>query len=111
MIRGSALEHLPMPVFDEKFDGFLVIFRKDIYTAEYLKEVGLNERQIKAVMYVKGKEKITNKEYQELNMVSKRTATRDLNDLVDRSILEQVGITGKGTKYILKGAKGVIKGS
>jgi len=53
---------LPEPQFEE-YQGFRVIFQKDVYTEEYLKKLGLNERQIKAVMYVKEKRKITNKEY------------------------------------------------
>jgi len=54
-------------------------------------------------MYVKEKGKITNKEYQELNKVSKPTSTRDLDGLVKKSILEKIGITGKGTFYRVKG--------
>jgi ATP-dependent DNA helicase RecG len=46
-------------------------------------ELGLNERQINAVEYVKEKEKITNREYQKLNKISKRTATNELMKLVD----------------------------
>jgi predicted HTH transcriptional regulator len=75
--------------------------------------MGLSERQIKAAIYVKEKGKITNKDYQELNLVSKRTASRDLDELVKRNIIDQIGITGKGTEYVLrghKGAKGVMKG-
>jgi len=45
---------------------------------EYLRSLNLNERQIKAVMYVKEKGQITNKEYQEVCATSKRTASRDL---------------------------------
>lgn len=62
----------------------------------------MNERQIRAVMYVKEKGRITNKEYQEYCNTSERTATRDLTDLVGKNIFEQVGFTGKGTNYILK---------
>jgi ATP-dependent DNA helicase RecG len=54
---------IPEPKFEEH-QGVRVIFRKDIYTEEYLRKIGLNERQIKAVTYVKEKGKITNKEYQ-----------------------------------------------
>ena len=93
---------LPEPEYKEEMGGFSVYFHKDIYTEENLKNMGLNQRQIKAVMYVKEKGKITNKEYQELCDTSERTATRDLMGLVDQDILEQVGITGKGTSYILK---------
>ena len=52
--------------------------------------MGLNERQIKAVMYVKEKWKITNKEYQEINNTSERTATRDLSNLVSIELFEQI---------------------
>jgi len=76
--------------------------RKDYYTEERLKEIGLNDRQIKAVMYVKENGKITNKEYQELNGVTKKTASRDLGVLTDKRILGKVGSTGKGTHYIMK---------
>jgi len=53
-------------------------------------------------MYVKEKGKITNREYQELNGVIKKTASRDLGVLIDKRILEKVGSTGKGTHYIMK---------
>jgi len=38
-------------------------FRKDIYTEEYLRKLGLNERRIKTMMYVKEKGNITNRGY------------------------------------------------
>ena len=44
--------------------------------------MGLNERQIKAVMYVKERGRITNKEYTALNKISRQMATIDLSDLV-----------------------------
>lgn len=112
-------EHgLPEPEYKEEQGGFSVWLYKDIYTEENLRKMGLNERQIKAVMYVKERGKITNKEYQKLTGVSKPTATRDLDELTKKSILEQFGVTGKGTFYKLKGSqraqtahKGLIKGS
>src|SRR4030066_963171 len=88
--------------FKEVSGGFSIIFRKDIYTEEYLRGLKLNERQIKAVMYVKEKGKITNKEYQEVCRTSERTATRDLSQLVTIELFEQIGITGKGTEYVLR---------
>jgi ATP-dependent DNA helicase RecG len=59
---------LPEPVLEE-YQGFRVIFRKGLYNEEYLRELGLNERQIEAFFYVKEKGKITNTEYQELCLV------------------------------------------
>ena len=96
---------LPEPEFKEEFGGFSVCFYKDIYTEENLRRMGLNERQIKALKYLKERGKITNKEYQEIAGVSKPTASRELAMLVSGKVLEQQGITGKGTFYIL------IKGS
>ena len=36
--------------------------RKDIFNEEHLLEKGLNERQVRAVMYVKENERVTNRE-------------------------------------------------
>ncbi|MDD3042326.1 MAG: helix-turn-helix domain-containing protein [Methanosarcinaceae archaeon] len=95
------------PVFEE-YQGFRVIFRKESFNEEYLRGLGLNDRQIKAVLYVKEKGKISNKEYQEICDTSNRTASRDLANLVDTNIFTQIGTTGKGTEYSLTGkdAKG-----
>lgn len=98
---------LPEPEFKEEFGGFSVYFYKDIYTEENLRKMGLNERQIKAVFYVKEKGEITNKEYQNVCNTSERTATRDLSNLVSMEIFEQIGTTGKGTEYILRHQKEV----
>ena len=64
-----------------------------------MQQIGLNERQIKAVLYVKEKGKITDKEYQEMNAVSKRTAVYELVELVDKhKIFKQLGAS-VGTYY------------
>ena len=63
--------------------------------------MGLSERQIKAVMYVKEKGKITNKEYQEANEVSRQTAARELSHLAQSNILLRYGKTGRDTYYTL----------
>ena len=56
-----------------------------------LKKLGLNERQIKAVMYVKQKDKITNKEYQQINHTTRETSKRDLEVLVNKDVLKRRG--------------------
>jgi ATP-dependent DNA helicase RecG len=104
MINLCKEQNLPEPEFVERKEGigeFAVLFYKDIFNEEELRKRGLNERQIKAVKYVKEKGKITNREYQEISKISERTATRDLLDLVVKKIFVQVGSTGKGTNYIL----------
>jgi len=61
---------LPKPDFEEDHGVMKVVFYKDKFTEENLKKLGISERQIKAVMYVKEKGKITNKEYRELTGLS-----------------------------------------
>jgi ATP-dependent DNA helicase RecG len=86
----------------EKEGGFIVTLFKDKFTEEQLQKLGLNDRQIKAVLYVKEKGRITNAEYQELNNVSKRTATNDLSELVEKYIiLNRLGVSVE-TYYEIK---------
>jgi len=93
---------IPEPKFEEH-QGFRVIFRKDIYTVEYLQKIGLNERQIKAVMYVKEKGRITNREYREMFNIKNRMALIDISALCEKRIMTRVGKTGRATEYILIG--------
>ena len=55
-------------------------------------------------------ERLNNQDYQKAFVVSKPTASRDLEDLVRKGVLEKIGTTGKGTYYVL-GRKGLAKGS
>ena len=104
MIELCKESGLPEPDFinyEQGIGAFSVIFYKDIYTEENLRKMGLNERQIKAVMYIKQKGRITNKEYREINKVSDEGARIDLNQLVDRGILILRG-KGRNAHYVLK---------
>ena len=101
-IMGSLKEaNLPGPEFKEEFAGFSLYMRKDYYIEERLKEMGLNDRQIKAVMYVKEKGKITNKEYREITKISRQMATIDLTDLINKDVFIKIGKAGKGIIYQL----------
>ena len=92
---------LPEPEIKEFQGGFLVTLFKDNLTDEQLIKLGLNERQLKAVLFIKEKGRITNKEYQEINETSDRTALRDLENLTELNILVKEG-EKKGTAYKLK---------
>lgn len=110
MINACFETGLPEPTFEEKFGGFLVTFRKDIFNIDNLNGFNLNERQVKAIMFIKATGKITNKEYQKITGIKDRIASMELNDLVSKSLLDKVGTTGRGTYYILnKAAKGASK--
>jgi len=101
MIGACVKAGLPTPVFEEKFGGFAITFQKDILTEERLRKTGLNERQIKAVLYVKEKGKITNKEYRQLTGISDEGARLDLKDLLEKGILISRG-KGRNVYYALK---------
>jgi ATP-dependent DNA helicase RecG len=82
MMEVCQAAGLPEPEFAEITGAFVVTFRKSKLTREYLEGLGLNERQIAAVEYVRRQGRITNREYVDLTKVSSRTATEELRDLV-----------------------------
>ena len=64
--------------------------------------MGLNERQIKAVMYVKETGEINLSSFKSLvTGVSEKTLYRDLQDLVSKGVLKQIG-EKKWRKYKLQ---------
>lgn len=97
MVEWMREAGLPEPEYEEGKGGFSAYFYKDIYTEDNLKRMDLSDRQIKAILYVKERGKITNKQYQELSNVSKPTATRDLSELVGRELFK---LKGKGKRDI-----------
>ncbi|MEE9151739.1 MAG: ATP-binding protein [Thermoplasmata archaeon] len=100
IIRECVGYGLPEPEFRETGTSFIITFRKDMLSEEYLVKMGLNERQVKAVRYLKEKGKITNKEYRGITGLSDEGARIDLNDLVVKGILKSMG-SGRGTYYVL----------
>lgn len=101
MLEGCKEYKIPEPVILEEQGGLSVTFLKDIYTAEYLQTLNLNERQIKGILHAKEKGSIKNAEYQEINNLGKTVAAEELQELTNKGILQKVGTTGRSTKYIL----------
>lgn len=101
IINSCKEAPLPEPEMKASNGGILITLFKDVLTEGQLRKLGLNERQVKAVIFIKENGSISNNEYQILCGVSERTATRVLSKLVSLDILQQIGTTGKGTKYIL----------
>lgn len=102
IIEACRNQKLPEPDFDNDSGIMKVIFYKNIYTKENLKKMGLNERQLQAVQFVKENGRITLSEYKKLigSLVDERTLRRDLNSLVDKNILKPIG-EKKGRYYEL----------
>lgn len=92
---------LPDPEYKEEMGGFSVYFRKDIYTEENLRKMGLNKRQIRAIVYVKEKGSISLSSFKAVvTEVSEKTLYRDLQELVSKGFLKELG-EKKGRKYEL----------
>lgn len=100
IINSCKEAGLPEPTITALDGGILVTLFKDKYSAEQLKSLGLSERQIAAVEYVKVNGKITNYELQLVLNLSERTILRELDDLVSSNILIRKG-QKKGTFYEL----------
>jgi ATP-dependent DNA helicase RecG len=101
MINECVQFGIPKPNYFYDMSGFWVEFRKDIFSLEYFKSLGLNDRQIQAMKYIKEKGKITNSEYQTNYAVARNTATRDLSDLVEKGLLKSSESKGAGSFYEL----------
>ena len=82
IVDNCLKQGLPEPDFVEEYGVMSVIFYKDKWAEENLKKMGLNERQINALIYVKENGKITNKEYRELSGLSDESARINLSNLV-----------------------------
>jgi ATP-dependent DNA helicase RecG len=95
--------NLPRPEFVSEPGRFRLVFRKELFTDERLQELELSERQLKAIAFVKSRGHISNTEYQDVTGVSKRTATRELNELISKDVLvSEGGPRGRGRVYRLK---------
>jgi ATP-dependent DNA helicase RecG len=66
----------------------------------FLKTLGLNERQKKAVDYAKERGEINNTAYRKINNIGKVTAARELNELVTKGVLKAIG-RGRAIRYVL----------
>ena len=86
----------------EQDGGFIITLFKNNLTEELLIKLGLNDRQLKAVFFVKEKGRMTNKQYQGLFAVSRETASRDLAELTEIGIFINSGSKGAGSFFKIK---------
>lgn len=112
IVEELETANLPAPKFISEHGRFRLVLYRQPFTEEDLKKLELSKRQLAAIAYVKEHGSISNTEYQKLTGMSKRTASRELNELKEKNVLTSEGTTGRGTVYRLKTqrAKGAIKG-
>jgi ATP-dependent DNA helicase RecG len=102
-IYKSCLEaDLPEPEIKPLDGDVLVIIFKNHLSEQLLRQLGLNDRQINAVTFVKSNTSSSNSDYQKLNDTGKTTATQELSQLVALGIFTAPNAKGRGAKYMLK---------
>ncbi len=100
MIELCREAGLAEPDFELRAGSFVITLWRDWLTGEVLTGLRLNERQIQAVAYVKNAARISNAEYQQLTGTARKTAARDLDELVAKEVFTRVG-EKRGTHYVL----------
>lgn len=104
VVEAMRAEKLADPIFEELSGGFNVTLRgpgKAFAKAiedQKLHKLDLNDRQKKAIEYLKAKGEISRKKYAEISGVSLRQANKDLNDLLQKKVIVQIGM-GRSTRY------------
>ena len=108
IIEETIKSGLPKPTFQSRQGGLEVIFQRNPMrhsdNIETKTNSQISERQQKAIEYIRQHGTISNMIYQNINNVSKPTATRDLQKLVSLKIIEMTGTSGENIKYVLVGS-------
>jgi ATP-dependent DNA helicase RecG len=101
IINECKEANIPEPIFTYNSSDITIEFRKDIYNAEYLHNLKLNERQLDALIYFRSRREIVTSDYVKKYTINERTARRDLIELVEKGILIRQG-DKKSTKYLYR---------
>jgi ATP-dependent DNA helicase RecG len=103
MIRAMTDAGLESPIFENRGTSFWVTLRGRPPTRPLpdLSSLGLNDRQVRAIEYLRVHGRITNREYQQEFGVSERTALYDLQGLVQARLALPVS-SGRGRYYMLR---------
>ena len=96
MIEECRKEGIPEPQFESRSGTFRVVFQEAVPIEQTFAMEELNERQREALRHISERGRITRGEYEKVTGATERTAKRDLNDMVERSILVK---KGGGNKY------------
>ena len=100
MIRKCRETGLPEPGFEQRSNQFVVTLWRDWLTDEVIESLKINARQVAGLNLLKTERKITTMEYQKFVGCSRRTAARDLDELLDKGVITRKG-AGRGAHYIM----------
>lgn len=91
MIELCREAGLPEPNYELRAGSFVLTLWRDWLTAEVMARFHLNERQLKGLTCLRAEGRLTSGRYQELTGISRQTASRDLEDMVKKGILNRYG--------------------
>jgi predicted HTH transcriptional regulator len=91
MIADCIEAGLPEPDFKQHGPHFVTTIWRNWLTDKVLARLGLNERQMKAVIILGTEGRLTSGRYQQETGVSRQTSSRDLEELIKKGVLERHG--------------------
>jgi ATP-dependent DNA helicase RecG len=95
---------LPEPDYELRQGSFVLTLWKDWLTAEAIENLKLNDRQKRAIAFVKSTNRISNADYQRITGATRKTAARDLDDLFVKAVFLRIG-ERRGVYYVFAGRK------
>jgi len=98
MIRLCREAGLPEPDFRPEGERFVVVVWRDWLTEAVMTRLGLSDRQRTGLAVLRSEGRLTSGRYQEETGASRQTASRDLDEMVSKGVLERHG-ERKGTSY------------
>ncbi|MGD9159508.1 MAG: ATP-binding protein [Desulfobacteraceae bacterium] len=103
MIKLCKDAGLPEPEFRQQSGSFVLTLWRDWLTDEVINTLNINDRQVNALKLLKIERKLTTMEYQKFVGCSRRTAARDLDELLGKGVIIRKG-AGRGAHYIINRA-------
>jgi len=92
---------LPEPDFEYTGTSLVVTLQKSKLTEEYFTTLDLNDRQKKAMEFLRKNKRITSNEYSKLFRITERMARNDLKELINKKLINRKGESKKTTYYEL----------
>lgn len=91
---------LPEPEFEQREGSFFITLWRDWLMTEVMDHLKLNDRQILCLKTLKAERQTTTMAYQNFLGCSRRTAARDLDDLLRKGFIQRQG-AGRSAYYVL----------
>jgi predicted HTH transcriptional regulator len=108
MIEQCRVAGLQEPDFVQRRGSFVATLWRNWLTEDLLAHFDLNDRQRLAIDFVRTHGRISNSQFQAVASTNKKTATRDLTDLKEKGLVQQVGTRGPGVHYVLAGKGDIL---